>query len=343
MTDFVDQIAQRAGLKANVVWVLAVIALALAGGSVVRLAGLFLRPPPPEESRARTRSLATWWALFALLVLVALVGRAAAVVIFAGASLLGLREFRALAGDRVGPVRPWWLLAYLAVPVHYLLVYLRWLEAFWTFIPVGMFVLLLARLALSGRTSGYLETAGITFLGLVQIVFLFSHAALLLALPDEVNPVGGAFGLFLFLVVLTEANDIAQALWGRRFGRRKILPTVSPSKTWEGFLLGGATTVALAFALARPLTPFADSPMRVGQLLWNVHPLPALAAGGFLAVGGFLGDATLAAVKRQAGVKDSGTLLPGQGGVLDRINSLTFTGPLFFYFVYTFYRPGGEP
>jgi phosphatidate cytidylyltransferase len=328
MTELVNQIAQWAGLTANAVWVLAALALALASATAVRLAIHLLRRAPPEVSRDRVRSLVVWWALLALLVPIALLGLAAAAVVFAAVSLLGLREFRALAGNRVATVGPWWGLAYLAVPVHYLFVYLSWPEAIRAFIPVGMLVLLLARLVLAGRTDGYLETAGITFMGLMVLVFLFSHAVLLLGLPDKVNPVGGAFGLFLYLVVLTEANDIAQALWGKRFGRRPILPVVSPRKTWEGFLLGGATTVALAVALAGLLTPFD----------W----LRAVAAGVLIAVGGFLGDASIAAAKRQAGVKDSGTLLPGHGGVLDRINSLTFTGPLFYYFTCTFYCRG-EP
>ena len=288
----------------------------------------------------RLGSLATWWALFALLVLIAVLGEGAAVAVFAGASLLGLREFRALTRERIAPVRLWWRLAYLAVPVHYLLIHLGWLDAFRTFLPVWAFGILLVRLVVAGQTGGFLETAGITFLGLMLIVFLFSHAVLLLGMPGEVNPAGGAFGLFLFLVVLTEGNDIAQALWGRLLGRRKITPTVSPDKTWEGFLLGAATTVVLSLVLAGFLTPFADRPVRLGPAWYGAPYLPALAAGVLIAVGGFLGDVTMSAVKREAGVKDSGTLLPGQGGVLDRIDSLTFTGPLFFYFTDFLYGRG---
>jgi phosphatidate cytidylyltransferase len=340
MNDLVDRLARQAGLTANVVWVLVALALALAAGSAVRL-GRLLRPAvPPEERRARLGSLATWWALFALLVLIAVLGEGAAVAVFAGVSLLGLGEYRALTRARIAPVRLWWHLVYLAVLVHYLLMHLGWLDAFRTFIPIWAFGILLVRLAVAGQTGGFLETAGITFLGLMLVVFLLSHAALLLKLPDVVNPAGGAFGLFLFLVVLTEGNDIAQALWGRLLGRRKITPTLSPKKTWEGFLLGAATTVILSLVLAGFLTPFADRPVRVGPARYSVPYLPALASGVLIAAGGFLGDVSMSAVKRESGVKDSGTLLPAQGGVLDRFDSLTFTGPLFYYFIDILYGRG---
>jgi phosphatidate cytidylyltransferase len=309
-------------VPSHVLAALGLIAAALVVGSVIR-----------AFSRARLKSLLTWWVLFALLAGAILLGRAAAVVLFTVVSLMGLREFARLSRAHVSAPRHW-RLAFVAVPVNYAFVYLGWFEPFWTFVPVWVFVILLARLVLTGDTKGFLETAGITFLGLMLVVFLLSHAVLLVALPESVNP----WGLFLYLVVLTETNDIAQALWGRRLGRRRITPRVSPGKTWEGFLLGAATTVALACAAAPFLTPFAEWPGRLASVVVSVPYLPALAAGLLIAVGGFLGDITMSAVKREVGVKDSGELLPGQGGVLDRIDSLTFTAPLFFYFTYILYR-----
>ncbi len=312
MTNLVEQLATTAGVTPNVVWVMAALALALAAGSAVRLAILRRTVVPPSERQKRLGSLATWWVLFGLLAVVAALGAAAAVVVFAAVSLLGLREFCSLARDRIAPVRPWWRLVYLAMPVHYLFIALGWPDAVRAFIPVWVLVTLLVRLVVVGQTTGFLETVGITFLGLMLVGYLFSHAVLVLTLP------GGGFGPFLFLLILTEGNDIAQALWGRHLGRHKITPTVSPNKTWEGFLLGMATTVTGSVVLAPLLTPFT--------------PAVAVAAGALIAGGGFLGDITMSAVKREVGVKDAGTLLPGQGGVLDRIDSLTFTGPLFYYF-----------
>ncbi|MDN3719907.1 phosphatidate cytidylyltransferase [Roseibium salinum] len=107
------------------------------------------------------------------------------------------------------------------------------------------------------------------------------------------------------------------------FGRRKIIPGVSPNKTWEGFLGGVATTFVLAIVTAPLVTPFDLA-----------H---AAAAGLLIPVAGFIGDVTVSALKRDLGVKDTGSLIPGHGGILDRIDSLTYTAPLFFHFTRYFY------
>jgi phosphatidate cytidylyltransferase len=98
---------------------------------------------------------------------------------------------------------------------------------------------------------------------------------------------------------------------------------VSPNKTWEGFLGGVATTIALSALLATWLTPLSRE--------------NAVLAGALIGVAGFVGDVTISALKRDIGLKDSGSILPGHGGILDRIDSLTYTAPLFFHFVYYLY------
>jgi phosphatidate cytidylyltransferase len=154
----------------------------------------------------------------------------------------------------------------------------------------------------------------------MAMVFSVSHVAYLLVLPAGVNPGAGGAGLVLFLVFLTQFNDVAQYCWGKLLGRHKALPSVSPGKTTEGVIGGLATTVALAWLLAGWLTPLSD--------------IEALAAGALIGMAGFIGDVTVSALKRDLGVKDSGSLLPGHGGILDRIDSLIYTAPLFFHFIY---------
>ncbi|EAN2945089.1 hypothetical protein AII34_21160 [Salmonella enterica] len=143
-------------------------------------------------------------------------------------------------------------------------------------------------------------------------VFAFSHVAFLLVLPADRMQTGAL--LVLFLVGLTEFNDIAQYLWGKSLGRIKVIPKVSPNKTLAG-LLGGVTTTALAATVLGPLLTPLSWPM-------------ALLAGVIIGV-----DVVMSAIKRDIGVKDSGTLLPGHGGILDRLDSLIFTAPVFFHFV----------
>ena len=127
----------------------------------------------------------------------------------------------------------------------------------------------------------------------------------------------------MFLVLLTQLNDVSQYVWGRSFGRCKVIPTISPNKTVEGLLGGVATTMVLAQLLAPVLTP--------------LHWYHAAAVGLVIGFGGFVGDVVVSAVKRDIGVKDSGSLIPGHGGILDRVDSLTFTAPLFFHFMKYFY------
>ncbi len=122
---------------------------------------------------------------------------------------------------------------------------------------------------------------------------------------------------------LTQFNDVAQYTWGRLFGSKPIVPVVSPKKTWEGFLGGLLTTTVAAVLVAPLVTPFD----------WQ----QAAASGLMIAAAGFIGDVTVSAVKRDLGVKDTGSLIPGHGGIMDRIDSLTFTAPLFFHFVRYFH------
>ncbi|MGH6960172.1 MAG: phosphatidate cytidylyltransferase, partial [Dongiaceae bacterium] len=124
-------------------------------------------------------------------------------------------------------------------------------------------------------------------------------------------------------LILTEANDVAQYVWGKTLGRHKVIPRVSPGKTWAGVIGGVATTTLLSLLLAPRLTP-----------LDHLH---ALAAGLLIGVAGFVGDISISAIKRDLAIKDSGTLIPGHGGVLDRLDSLTYTAPLFFHFIRYFY------
>jgi phosphatidate cytidylyltransferase len=155
-------------------------------------------------------------------------------------------------------------------------------------------------------------------------VFTLGHVAYLMVLPAGGNPQGGGPALVFFLVCLTQLNDVAQYVWGRTLGRLKVIPRVSPNKTLEG-LAGGVLTTALAAALVAPYL----TPMGRGR---------AAVVGLLMGLAGFVGDVVISAVKRDLGIKDAGALIPGHGGILDRIDSHMYTAPLFFHFVrYVYY------
>jgi phosphatidate cytidylyltransferase len=238
---------------------------------------------------------------------------------------------------RYGGIVRW---TYAAAVLQYTWVYLNLFELFMIFIPVLTFLLLTLRIVMMRQPEGFVHMVGTLQWGLMMFVFCLSHVSFLLSLPAASNPVGGAIGWFLYLIVLTELNDIAQAQLGRPLGRHKIIPEISPGKSWEGLIGGVLLTTVVAVLLAPVLTPLGEPSPRILEnglsLTFSLSPW-AVGAGLIIGVGGFCGDIAVSAVKRDAHVKDSGTLLSGHGGVLDRVDSLTFTAPLFFHYVYFLY------
>jgi phosphatidate cytidylyltransferase len=268
---------------------------------------------------ARVRS---WWLMVVIFSIAMVLDRRVSLAFFALVSFLALKEYLSLIPTRRVD-RAVLLWAYLAVPLQYLWIGLEWYGMFIIWVPVYLFLFLPMCMVVIGTTEGFLRAAGTLHWGLMMTVFSISHVAFMLVLPDDVNPTGGGAALVLYLVFLTQFNDVAQFLWGKGLGRHKVVPTVSPGKTVEGLLGGLATTIALAVVLAPFLTPLSRQ--------W------ALVAGVIIGLGGFIGDIVISGLKRDLGVKDSGDLLPGHGGILDRIDSLTYTAPLFFHFVYYLY------
>lgn len=269
-----------------------------------------------QELWLRTR---TWWVIVLLIALSVALPSWVPIALFGLISFLAFKEFVTLMPTRRADHRVL-LWAYLAIPIQYYWVSVGWYGVFIIFIPVYMFLLLPLRMVIAGETQGFIKAAGTLHWGLMVTVFSLSHAAYLLALPHEVNPLAGGDGLLLYLLLLTEINDVGQYCSGKLLGRHKVVPKVSPNKTVEG-LLGGVVITTLVAVLAAPyLTPLS---------WWQ-----AAIIGCILALAGFAGDVTVSAVKRDLKLKDSGSLLPGHGGVLDRVDSLTFTAPLFFHMIY---------
>lgn len=251
-----------------------------------------------------------------------IINRNISLIFLAFLSFLALKEFYSLIPTRRADRRVlFW--AYLSIPVQFFWIYIGWYGMFIIFIPVYMFLLLPIQMILIGENKGFLNSVGSIHWGLMLMVFGLSHLAFLLALPTGDSHGAGGAGLILYLVILTQCNDVAQYIWGKLFGRHAVVPKVSPNKTWQGLIGGILTTIGLAFLLAPLLTPLS---LRDTFL-----------TGLIISIAGFIGDVNISALKRDLGIKDSGTVIPGHGGVLDRVDSLTYTSPIFFHFVHYFY------
>jgi phosphatidate cytidylyltransferase len=283
------------------------------------ITAILKRLHPDRNYTELTQRIQSWWIIIGIFASAMLLSRTASILFFAFVSFLALKEYFSLIPTRRADRRVlFW--AYAAIPFQYYWVHKHWYGMFIIFIPVYLFLLLPMRMVIIGETKDFLRAVGTLHWGLMTMVFSLSHAAFFLVLDGTQNPSGGGAGLVLYLIFLTQFNDIAQYVWGTLTGRHKIIPKVSPNKTWEGFLGGLGTTTALAMVLAPHLTPLTL--------------VESVGAGLLIALGGFIGDVTISALKRDLGVKDSGSLLPGHGGILDRIDSLTYTAPLLFHFVY---------
>jgi phosphatidate cytidylyltransferase len=276
------------------------------------------RARPDQDFSDLSARIKTWWVIVALFFAALSAPVGYGVSFFGIISYLALKEYFSLIPTRQVDRRAiFW--AYVSIPLQYYWIATGWYGMFIIFIPVYMFLLIPMRVMLMGETKGYLHSVGTIHWGLMTTVFCVSHLAFLLKLPPDVNPAGGGAGLVLFAVFTSQFNDVAQFCWGKALGKHKVIPSVSPKKTVEGLIGGIVTSVTLGAILAPHLTPLSHSSGAVAAFI--------------ISLGGFVGDVTISALKRDLGIKDSGHMLPGHGGILDRIDSLYFTAPLFFHYL----------
>jgi phosphatidate cytidylyltransferase len=296
------------------VWGLAGVLAILTLGALA--AALLPRLQPGKDYTNLRQRVNSWWVMVALLAVALALGWQTTVLLFTVISFLALREFLSLAPSRRED-RLVMLMAYLAIPVNYFFISIDRYGIYLVFIPVYMFMAVPFLMACFGQTRGYLATAATFHWGLVTCVYGLGFAAFLMRTPlSEPLPAGPA-GLVFLLLFATEANDVAQYVWGKLLGKRKIMPKVSPNKTWEGFIGGWVTTTALIWFIGPIFAPLSGLGLATVALS--------------LPLAGFAGDVTMSAIKRDIGVKDTSALIPGHGGMLDRADSLTFTAPLYFH------------
>jgi phosphatidate cytidylyltransferase len=293
---------------------------------IASLAGIVLKRRATSEGAVATvenlvARVNSWWAMIAVFAVCFALGPVATLILFALTSFYTLREFVSLTPTRAADNLPLVVSFYALLPLQYWLIHDEWYALFSILIPVYGFLLLPTLAALKGDTDAFLLRVARLQWGLMLTVYCISHAPALLILPIPAYE-GQNFLLLFFLITVVQISDVMQYVFGKLFGKRKVAPKVSPSKTWEGLIGGGLSAILVGAALCW-ITPFSF--------------LEAAAISAAIVASGFFGGLALSAVKRSMGAKDWGAMVKGHGGVLDRMDSVSFSAPIFFHIVRYFY------
>lgn len=289
--------------------------LGLAGAVALTLRYTVAKGRPHAVIDNLTDRINAWWVMVALVGLAFAFGKIGVIVLFGLLSVLALREFVTLTYTRRSDHLALAMAFYVALPLQYLLIGIEWYGLYSIFIPVYGFLFLPIIAALRADTTRFLDRIAEVQWGLMLAVFCLSHVPALVTLQIPGNE-GRGLLLIAFLVIVVQSSDVLQYVWGKLFGRHKVAPALSPSKTWEGLIGGVLSATALGAALWW-ITPF--KPWQAALIAFAINLM------------GFFGGLVMSAIKRDHGVKDWGHLIAGHGGVLDRLDSVLFSAPVFFH------------
>lgn len=258
-----------------------------------------------------------WWVMIVFIAAAIWLGKGGIIALFIFISFQSLREFISLMHTRRGDHRALLWSFFFFLPLQYYLIALNWYGMFSILIPVYAFLLLPISASLGSDTTRFLERAAKVQWGLMICVYCLSHVSALLTL-EITGFQGQNVLLIVFLVLVAQSSDVFQYIWGKLLGKRKISPTISPSKTFEGLIGGILSSTAIGTALWW-ITPF--NPWQAGLIAFAINVM------------GFFGGFVLSAIKRDRGIKDWGAMIEGHGGMLDRVDSISFSAPIFFHIV----------
>ena len=258
-----------------------------------------------------------WWVMILIIFAAAYMGFHAVIILFFVISFMALLEFLSLIYIRRGDHIALAACFYVILPIQYILVAIDWFSMFTIFIPVYAFLFLPILSALQGDAAHFLDRSTKVQWAIMISVFCISHIPAVLTL-DIAGFEGKNMLLMIFLILVVQASDVLQYIWGKLCGKHKIAPSLSPSKTIEGFV-GGVISASILAGLLAWITPFSM--------------VQATLIGLLICLMGFLGGLVMSAIKRSMGVKDWGNMISGHGGMLDRMDSLCFAAPIFFHVV----------
>jgi len=277
------------------------------------------RQQPNKDYAAIGLRIKMWWGMCAIFGLATLFNPIVSLLSLMVLAFFSLKEYFSMVRTRKAD-RRLFLWAYLSIPVQFYWIYIGWYGMFIVFIPIYVFLFLPLPRLISKGTVGFLRNVSLTQWGLMLMVFGLSH----LAYFQFATPEHGA-GLVLFLVVLTQLNDVVHYLASLYYGKRKVIPTANPHLTWEGFATAFVLTTAASYAIYPYLTP--------------LDPAFGLISGMLISLSGFFGSLTISVLKRDLLLGDDNRPDARREGYgyLSRIDSLTYTSPVFFHVIRYFF------
>lgn len=270
--------------------------------------------PVIENLNARINA---WWMMVLVIGGTFWLGNLAVIVLFFLISGFALREFITITPTTSNDYYALLFAFYIALPIQYVFVAMNWYGMFSIFIPVYVFLLLPILASIKGSTKNFLERTAKVQWGLMITVYCISCVPALLTL-NIVGYENRNLLLIAFLVIVVQISDVLQYVFGKLFGKRKIAPALSPSKTVEGFV-GGIVSASSIGACLFWITPFT---------FWQAGLISLM-----ITLLGFLGGLVMSSIKRDQGIKDWGHMIEGHGGMLDRLDSVCFAAPIFFHVV----------
>ena len=270
--------------------------------------------------------ISSWWKILLFVFFAFWGGVYSLVPIFFLLTIFSLREYISVSALNDNPT-PLLIGGSIGAVIHYSSFLMH--ETFLFFASIHIYILLVVMpfLVFTPRPQRLAELVAFYLGVMVLVVFLSFPLAVMIFQSSWIGSASAARLAVLLLIVLTEVNDISQFTCGKLFGRNKIVAWISPNKTEAGFIGGALISTALgAFLWPRFL------PINIGT---------AALLGFLLSLGGMLGDLVCSALKRYRGVKDFSDAIAGHGGMIDRIDSLPVTAPIFFFFLYAQMRMNG--
>ncbi len=289
--------------------------MALIGCAIAILNCLSL--PMKEKARSIWKAYKSWFVMGPVIFVVVGLGRDSLIICLALLSIFCTKEF----AKATGLYRDWFFMSilYLGILGIYLSVWFDWYGLF-TAMPIYAIGALFILPILRNRYKGMVQKVGLSTIALIYIGWFLAHLAYFEKFPAGV-------GFLLYLIIGTELNDAGAFLTGKLFGKHKLVSEISPNKTIEGSFGALLVTALYTWGVSSWLYPLSPSLYILSVLIiW---------------IGGTFGDLVISFVKRDIGVKDMGTLIPGHGGLLDRADSLIFVAPLYFHMLKYFLIPAG--